>query len=130
MTPLFRAILIMASIGTLIGIVRKVRNAKVQIESSVFWIGFSTLLLFLSIFPQVAEAVADLLGIYSTVNFIFLFVIFVLFIHQFTNSIKISQLEDRIKELTQEIAVRELRKKDLESFEEEKKNEENNSNRM
>lgn len=120
MTLLFRVVLIVASLLTLAGIVRKVRNAKVEIETSIFWIGFSALLLILSIFPKIAEIIADLLGIYSTVNFIFLFVIFVLLVHQFTNSIKISQLENKIKELTQEIAVRELRKKDLEKKEKEK----------
>lgn len=111
MTPLFRVILILVSLFTLCGIVKKVRNAKVQIESSLFWLLFSILLLILSIFPQIAEFVADLLGVYSTVNFIFLFVIFVLLIHQFFNSIKISQLENKLKELTQEIAVKELRSK-------------------
>lgn len=111
MTTIFRIVLIAASILTLAGIVRKVRNAKVEIETSLFWIGFSALLLILSIFPKIAEIIADLLGIYSTVNFIFLFVIFVLLVHQFTNSIKISQLENKIKELTQEIGVRELRKR-------------------
>ena len=120
MTPLFRVVLIVASLLTLTGIVRKVRNAKVEIETSIFWIGFSALLLILSIFPKIAEVIADLLGIYSTVNFIFLFVIFVLLVHQFTNSIKISQMVNKLKELTQEIAVRELRKKDLEKREEEK----------
>lgn len=128
MTTLFRIVLIAASLLTLAGIVRKVRNAKVDIENSIFWIGFSALLLILSIFPKIAEVIADLLGIYSTVNFIFLFVIFVLLIHQFTNSIRISQLENRVKELTQEIAVRELRKKDLENKEEE--NEKVSDNRM
>ncbi len=120
MDPIFRIILIVVSLFTLFGIIRKIRNAKVQIESSLFWIVFSSLLLILSIFPQIAEFAADLLGMYSTVNFIFLFVIFILLVHQFTNSIKISQLENKIKELTQEIAVRELRKKDLE--EEKKEN--------
>ncbi len=115
MTPVFRIVLIVVSLFTFFGIVKRIRNAKVQIENSIFWIGFSALLLLLSIFPGIATWVADLLGIYSTVNFIFLFVIFVLLVHQFSNSIKISQLEDKIKELTQEIAVRELRKKDIES---------------
>ena len=119
MTAVFRIVLIAVSLFTLFGIVRKIRNAKIQIESAIFWIGFSTLLFILSIFPVIAEFVADLLGIYSTVNFIFLFVIFVLLLHQFSTSIKISQLENKIKELAQEMAVRDLRKKDLE--EEEKK---------
>lgn len=117
MTIVFRIILIVVSLGTLFGIVKKIRNSKVQIESSLFWIGFSVILLVLSIFPKIAEFIAELLGIYSTVNFIFLFVIFVLLIHQFYNSIKISQIENKVKELTQEIAVRDLRKKDIENKE-------------
>lgn len=117
MTLVFRCILIIVSLATFLGIVRKVRGAKVQIENSIFWIGFSILLLILSIFPSIAEAVAGMLGIYSMVNFIFLFVIFILLVRQFCDSIKISQLENKIKELTQEIAVRELRKKDSQSEE-------------
>lgn len=117
MTIVFRIILIVVSLVTLFGIVKKIRNSKVQIESSLFWIGFSVILLILSIFPKIAECIADLLGIYSTVNFIFLFVIFVLLIHQFYNSIKISQIENKVKELTQEIAVRDLRKKEIENKE-------------
>ena len=107
---------------TLFVIVKRVRNAKVQIENSIFWIGFSSLLLFLSIFPQIATFVSELIGIYSTVNFIFLFVIFILLVHQFVSTMKISHLEDQVKELTQEMAVRELRKKDLENEKKEKEN--------
>ena len=114
MTDTFRIILIIVSLLTLVAMIRKVRNAKVQIEYSLFWIAFSALLLFFSVFPQIANIIADLLGIQSTVNFIFLFVIFILLVHQFINTVKISQLENKIKELTQEIAVREVRKKDLE----------------
>lgn len=112
MTLVFRVILILVSLCTFISIIKKIRNAKVQIEYSLFWIVFSAVLLLFSIFPQIPNFITDLLGIYSTVNFIFLFVIFVLLVHQFMNSIKISQLEQKLKELTQELAVRELRKKE------------------
>lgn len=112
MSILFRAVLIAVSLGTFVGIIKRIRNAKVQIETSLFWIIFSAILLVLSVFPQIPEFVSELLGIYSTANLIFLVVIFVLLVHQFMNSIKISQLEQKLKELTQELAVRELRKKD------------------
>ena len=81
------------------------RNAKIQIENTIFWIIFGFLLLLLSIFPQIASFAADILGIYSTTNFIFLFIIFVLLIHQFLVSVKCSQLENKIDELVQELAV-------------------------
>ena len=118
MTIVLRCALMLVSVLTFVIIVRKIRNAKVQIEYSLFWIVFSAGLLVLSFFPDLATIAARLLGIYAPVNFIFLFVIFVLLIHQFLNSIKISQLENKLKELTQELAVRELRAK-----EEEKENE-------
>ena len=80
MTPVFRCVLIVVSFCTLFGIVKKVRNAKIQIENTIFWIIFGFLLLLLSTFPQIASFAADILGIYSTTNFIFLFIIFVLLI--------------------------------------------------
>lgn len=122
MTFVFRIVLIVGSLLTLISIVKKIRNSKMQIENSIFWIVFSALLLLLSLVPQIAELITDLLGIYSTVNCIFLIVIFILLLHQFMQSVRISQLENKIKALTQEIAVRELRKKDLEKQNEESRN--------
>lgn len=109
-----RLVLTIVSLFTFIIIVRKIRHAKVQIENSLFWIVFSVGLLVLSFFPEITFFAANLLGIMSPVNFIFLFIIFVLLIHQFYNSIKISQLEDKLKELTQELAVRDLLSKDEE----------------
>ena len=100
MTITFRCVLILVSLFTLGGIIKKVRNAKVQIENTIFWILFGVILLILSIFPQIATLAAKALGIYSTTNFIF-----VLLIHQFLVSIKCSQLENKIDELVQEIAI-------------------------
>lgn len=117
MSIVLRVALTLVSIATFIIIVRKIRHAKVQIEHSLFWIVFSAGLLLLSFFPQIAVIAANLLGIQAPVNFIFLFVIFVLLLHQFFNSIKISQLENKLKELTQELAVRELEEKNEEKSE-------------
>jgi len=118
MSIILRCVLILVSLLTFIVIVKRIRNAKVQIEYSLFWIVFAAGLLVLAFFPDIAGWAADVLGIMSPANFIFLFVIFVLLVHQFFNSIKISQMENKLKELTQELAVRELRAK-----EDEKENE-------
>lgn len=97
---------------TLIFLIRKIRQAKVQIEDSLFWIFFSAGLLLISIFPQIADFMAKVLGIYSTVNFLFLFIIFILLIKIFNMNIHISQLENRVKELVQKIAIDEKDKKE------------------
>lgn len=108
MTILFRAILIIVSLATFFGIVKKIRSAKVQIEISLFWIVFAIGLMIVSLFPQIVDITAKVLGIYSSTNAVFLLVIFILLIHQFINSLKISQMENRIKDLTQELAVTKL----------------------
>lgn len=112
MTIVLRLLLVVGSLFTFIGIIKRVRNAKVQIETSLFWVVFSAFLLLISLFPQIVEGATDLLGMYSASNCIFLFIIFILIVHQFLNSIKISQMEQKISSLTQELAVRELDQND------------------
>lgn len=98
----------------MISIVKKIRNSKMQIEHSIFWIIFSVVLLIISLFPQIVNWISNLLGIQSSVNCVFFIMIFILLIYLFMQTIKISQLEDKIKALAQESAVREQRRKDLE----------------
>lgn len=105
MTLALRIALIVVSLLTLVFVLRKVRNAKVKLEDSIFWFCFAALLLLVSIFPGIFDALAALVGVYSTTNFVFLFFIFVLLIQCFNSSIRISQADTRIKELTQQLAV-------------------------
>ena len=71
---------------------RKIRQSKLQIESAIFWIVFSIVLVVFSIFPSVADFASRLLGIYATTNFLFLFAIFLLIVKIFYMTIHISQL--------------------------------------
>src|SRR5574344_375941 len=99
MNLLLRGILIVVSIFTMFYLLKKIRQSKVQIEDSLFWIFFSFGLIIISIFPCIADAMASLLGIYSTVNFLFLFIIFILLLKIFNMTIHVSQLENGVKEL-------------------------------
>ena len=105
-----RIILFIVSFVVAIYVLRRIRKAKLKIEYSLFWIVFSFLLLVLSIFPQIA--LADLCGIQSPVNFIFLFMIFILLLHNFYITFRVSHLENMIQSLTQEIAVRDVMNKE------------------
>lgn len=71
---------------------------------------FSFILILFSIFPQLPAILARLAGTYTTANFIFLSVIFLLIVKMFHMSIKMSQLETRVKELVQEMALEENRR--------------------
>ena len=80
MTVIFRVILVIVSILTMAFMMRKIRQAKVQIEAALFWVIMALILVVFSLFPAVADACAHLLGIYSTPNFLFLFMIFLLIV--------------------------------------------------
>ncbi|MCL1864162.1 MAG: DUF2304 domain-containing protein [Defluviitaleaceae bacterium] len=100
-----RVLLLLVSFFTLWYTMRKIRKSQMQIEDTVFWVCFFWFVLFLAIFPSVGVWFASMLGIYSPVNFVFLIFIFILLLKIFFQSIKISQLDKKIKSLTQRIAV-------------------------
>ncbi len=107
MTMTLRVALILASAGTFYMIIRKIRQARLQIENAIFWILLAMVLVVYSLFPSVADFCARVLGIYATTNFLFLFAIFVLIMKVFYMTIHISQLETKVKELVQQMALEE-----------------------
>ncbi len=112
MTIVVRICLILVSLITLFYMMRKIRNSKLQIEYSLFWIVFSVLLLIISIFPQIIIWIADVLGIVSPANLIFVFIIFILLLKLFMMTIELSQLENKVKNLIQQIALKEKENED------------------
>lgn len=107
-----RALLIVVSVWLFCHVLRSVRKSQVQIDDIIFWLLFSVLMVVLALIPQIATWAAGLLGVMSPVNLIYLVIIFVLLLKLFSVSIRFSQLEAKIKTLTQEIAVRECIEKD------------------
>ncbi len=105
MTMTLRVALILVSVGTLFLMMRRIRQSKMQIESAVFWIVLALVLVVFSLFPAAADFAAHCLGIYSTANFLFLFAIFVLIVKVFYMTIHISQMETKIRELVQKMAL-------------------------
>lgn len=106
MTTILRIVLIIACFITCYYALHKIRKSQMQIEDSIFWILFSIILVLVSIFPGIAYFISDLLGIGAPVNFVFLAMIFILLFKVFTMSIRMSQLEYRIKNLVQQIAIK------------------------
>ncbi len=114
MQPIFRIILIIVSLLTMSFMLRKIRQAKVQIEAAMFWVIVALILVVFFLCPAVADACARLLGIYSTPNFLFLFMIFLLMVKVFSMTLQVSQLESKQKELVQKIALAQKEQEELE----------------
>ena len=115
MNLVLRLILAFVSIITFAYIIRKIRKSQVQIVDMSFWIIFSLILIVISVFPAIAFWGANLLQIATTVNFVFLAVIFLLILQLFSLSIKVSKMDSRIKELVSEIALYKKEEKEKKS---------------
>ena len=102
MTMMLRVVLIVVSVITMTFMMRKIRQAKVQIEAAMFWVIMALILVVFAVVPGAADLCARLLGIYSTPNFLFLFMIFLLIVKAFGMTIQLSQLES---ELIQKMAL-------------------------
>lgn len=96
--------------------VEKIRQSKLKIEYTVFWVLFSGVLVLMGIFPQIFYFISELIGFQSPINMIYLIIIFVLILKLFLTSMQISKLENKVDCLTQEIAID--RKTDKESYKE------------
>lgn len=111
MTNILRTILLIVSVLAAIWMFRRIRKCKIKQEDATFWVVFAILLAVLGIFPQVSYFMAELLGIYSPVNFIFLSIIFLLIEKLLSVSIQVSLLESKVEVMAAELAIR---NKDLE----------------
>lgn len=112
MAASLRVVLILLSLFSLIYVVWKIRNAKMQIEYALFWIIFALLMIIISVFPYTVYWLTSKLGIMSPANFVYLFIIIVLLIKTFMMTIELSKLENKVKDLVQQIAINEKAQRD------------------
>lgn len=109
---MLRILLIVSAIWTAYYILRGIRKSQLSIQDSIFWIVFSVVAFLLAVFPNVAIGMTQLLGFVSPANFIFLVFIFILYIKLFSTSQKISVLENKIKKLGYELALKNMEERD------------------
>lgn len=107
MSYYLRFVILMASILTLIYVIAKIRKAQIQLQDSLFWLFLGVVFVIMGLFPQVVYFFTRKMGFQAPVNLIFLVMIFILLIKVFLSSIKISQLENKLDTLVQELAVSE-----------------------
>ena len=105
MSLALRIALVIGAIALTVLVLTGIRKSRMRIEDSLFWVGLSLLVLVLSVFPDLGIWFADMLGVQSPVNFVLLFFIAVLLVKCFFLARQVSQLENKVKELVQQVAV-------------------------
>ena len=105
MSGILRIVLVVAAIAMVVFVALNVRKSKVRFEDTLPWLGLSLLILLISLAPWIMSALSRVMGFQSPVNLVFLFFIAVLLVVCFRMSLHISELEIKLKELTQQVAV-------------------------
>lgn len=108
MSITLRILLIIASTFSFILCLKRIKQSKLKITNSVVWMLGSIALVLMAIFSNAVEWVAIKLGFVAPVNFVFLVMIAFLLMQTFIDNIRISALNEKIKELNHYIALKEL----------------------
>lgn len=114
MSVLLRVLLIIGAISMLVFMLNKIRQARMKIEYTVFWVIFACILIVMGVFPSLFYVISDFIGFQSPISMIYLVVIFILIIKSFFMTIHISQLENKIDNLVQQVAIEKKKNEDLE----------------
>ena len=111
MTLNLRVILIICSILSFILCVRKIKQAKLKVENSIIWMSGSIILILMSIFSKAVEWISQKLGFMAPVNFVFVTIIAFLLIEVNMLNKKITEVNEKVKNLNHYIALRENEEK-------------------
>lgn len=82
-----------------------VKKNKISIKYSIVWYLSLFILTIFTIFPVILGYVTKLIGIQLSSNFIFAFMIGVLFVITLSLTIIVSEQQDKIKMLIQEVSI-------------------------
>ena len=107
MTITLRVILIIGSLIAFFLCVKRIKQATLKVSNSVMWMVGCLILILMSIFSNVVEWISVKLGFIAPVNFVFLTMIGFLLIQMFIYNIRISELNEKIKDLNHYIALKE-----------------------
>lgn len=105
MSTILRIMLLVASLVTAVWILWKIRKNRVKQEDALFWLCFAFMLALFGIFPKLSYMMAEILGIQSPANFVFLAVIAILIEKMFSLSIQVSSLENKLEIMAAELAL-------------------------
>ena len=111
MTTTLQILLIIVSVITFLFVISKIRKSQLNIQDAVIWIMLCLLLIIMSLFLPFITKIAQTLGFMSTSNFVFALISFFLLIIVFSQTVKISILNDKIKNLNHYIAMKEHNEK-------------------
>lgn len=96
---------IIVSLGFLFYISRLIIKGKLREEYAIFWVVSTILLIVFSFWREGLDIIAKIVGVYLAPNLVFTSAIFAILIYLLHLSIVVSQLHDKNKIMSQELAI-------------------------
>lgn len=96
---------IIVSLGFLFYISRLIIKGKLREEYAIFWVVSTILLIVFSFWREGLDIIAEIVGVYLAPNLVFTSAIFAILIYLLHLSIVVSQLHDKNKIMSQELAL-------------------------
>ena len=100
-------------VAALVYLIYMVRTRALQLRYALSWMVVGVIVLILDIFPPLINVLSSLLGIARPINMLFFFGIIFALALIFVLTVAISRNSIRIKQLTQEIALRDAKIREL-----------------
>lgn len=96
---------IIVALFILFYVVHVVRLKKLSIKESFWWVIGAIIVLVLSIFPKSIDVIAGFFGVTYPPTLMFVFCILFLLMMNFRNSARVSEQNEKIMELAQQVSI-------------------------
>ena len=106
---------IVAAAAILIVVIEMLRTHRLRERHAIWWVIAGVLALIIGIFPATLSWAAGLLGIQVPTNLVFFVSIAILFLVALQSSSELTKLESKTRTLAEQVALLELRIRDLEN---------------
>ncbi len=104
---------LIVGVVTFLLIIMLIRASKIRIKDAVFWIVWTITLSIFAFVPAVQNWIKELVGTSDPSLFLFILMVSFSYFVIFRDSAIISQHENKIKELSQNIAIQQLEQKKI-----------------
>ena len=100
-------------------VINKIRNKGIELKYSLVWLALGTGIIIFTCFPKLTTWLAHVLGISQPMNMLFFAAFCFMLPIIFSLSVSVSRLSNKVKRLTQEMALLEEQKRKAEEESEE-----------
>lgn len=112
---------ILAAIAVLVVMFVLLRRGTLRERHAVWWFIAGLLALVIAVFPDLLTLAADLIGVEVPANLMFFVAIAILVLLSLQHSAELTRAEDRIRTLTEHVAMLDLRLREVEAEKEQER---------